>query len=99
MKLWADYTDYLKNNPKGYWFRRKLYGYGSTPAHLPGCLTLALVCLFLNKVEEIRTLREINKKIIIPLVLLTVLLIFVSYLKGEPPLWQWVLRDVPNVAK
>jgi len=34
MKLWADYTDYLKNNPKGYWFRRKLYSYGF---NLPAC--------------------------------------------------------------
>jgi hypothetical protein len=32
MKLFKEYTDYLKDNPQGYWFKRKLYGWGWTPA-------------------------------------------------------------------
>lgn len=40
MNLIKDHIDYLKDNPEGYWFKRKLYGYGWTPARPAGWLTL-----------------------------------------------------------
>lgn len=33
---------YLKDNPKGYWFKRKLYGWGSTPATWQGWAVIGI---------------------------------------------------------
>ena len=46
-----EYRAYLKDNPKGYWFKRKLYGWGWTPAKWQGwCLTLLYSVLVLSLV-------------------------------------------------
>src|SRR3989344_3809139 len=36
-----NYTEYLRVNPKGYWFKRKLYGWGWVPVRWQGWLFLA----------------------------------------------------------
>ena len=42
MKLIQDHIEYLKDNPEGYWFKRKLYGYGWTPATREGWFVLVV---------------------------------------------------------
>ena len=29
--MFKNYLDYIRDNPKGYWFKRKPFGYGWTP--------------------------------------------------------------------
>ena len=40
--MYKEIIKYLKDNPKGYWFKSKLYGYGWTPAKWQGWLVLFL---------------------------------------------------------
>ena len=53
-----EYIKYLKDNPRGYWFKARLYGWGWTPATWQGWLVLAiwlvLVLFFAFKLEFIQ---------------------------------------------
>ena len=94
MNVVGRYIEYLKDNPERYWFKRKLYGWGWTPATREGWATLAffiavyawLLVSFLKRPEPtdtdvFRFFAEIS--------LWVALLIGVCYKTGEPPKWQW----------
>ena len=88
-----DYINYLKDNPQGYWFKRKLYGWGWTPATWQGWVVILLyiivVILAVLGVEETMSLKEILLKFILPVIIASYFLIRICYLKGESPKWQW----------
>lgn len=75
------------------WFKRKLYGWGWTPATWQGWLViLVYIILFvfiLNNLNDSFNLKEMIFKIILPCFVLVSLLIFICYKKGEKPRWQW----------
>lgn len=90
------YRDYLNDNPKGYWFRRKLYGWGWTPARWQGWAVIAVYVVFL--VWMFRYLDRASHSasdtmigFVGPVVLATLVLVAISYWKGEPPKWMWGL--------
>lgn len=95
--MFKHYLEYLKDNPQGYWFKRKLYGWGWTPAtwqgwsavlaYLGGAVTLAL------KARNLESDQEVRAEFLFPLIFLTLALIIIAYLKGEKPRWQWGLKD------
>ncbi len=85
MSLFSNYRDYLRDNPKGYWFKRKLYGWGWTPVRWQGWLA---VCLYLLTVLS-WMLRMDESASILPIVVLTMILISICYVTGEKPRWQW----------
>lgn len=86
-------VEYLKDNPKNLWFKRKLYGWGWTPVKWQGwvvILAYALAVIFLAlTLDEGSSTREVMFIFVIPFVLLTITLIRVCYKKGEKPRWQW----------
>lgn len=82
-----NYIDYLKNNPKGYWFKRKLYGWGWVPAKWQGWLTL-VVWVILFTLGIIKWDHEWLKNLVFILIM-TGILIAVCYKKGEKPRWSW----------
>ena len=88
-----EYKDYLKNNPHGYWFKRKLYGWGWIPATWQGWVVIFLYIIIVISaalgVDEAQSLKEIILKFILPIIISSYFLIRISYLKGEPPKWQW----------
>lgn len=92
-----NYIKYIKNNPQGYWFKRKLYGWGWTPATWQGwVITLSyviLVILFSLTIDKASPDREVVFTFILPFVLLTVTFICILYKKGEKPRWQWGQKD------
>ena len=93
MKLWDEHIAYLKDNPEGYWFKRKLYGYGWTPAKKEGWITVGVYLVFVLSLA-IMTPADISESKIIthivgPIVLATILLIVISWRTGEPLKWQW----------
>lgn len=85
--------EYYKNNPEGYWFKRKVWGWGWTPATWQGWLVtlvwLALILLLSFTVDETSPLREVMFTFILPTLLLTITLIRICYKTGEKPRWQW----------
>lgn len=72
------------------WFKRKTYGYGWTPVTWQGWTTIIIwLILFYFAVTKIDS--EIVK--LVSILILTGILIFVSYKKGEKPKWQWGKKD------
>lgn len=90
---------YYKNNPEGYWFKRKIWGWGWTPATWQGWLAtllyVALVTfLIITREEAIPGNPDSGSNFLVfglPLIVLTGLFIFILYKKGEKPRWQWGL--------
>lgn len=88
-----EYLEYLKDNPKGSWFKRKLYGWGWVPVTWQGWLITILyvlfVLIFASTVDETSSPQEIVFTCILPITLLTIMFIRICYKKGEKPKWQW----------
>lgn len=100
MKLWDEHVAYLKDNPEGYWFKRKLYGYGWTPAKPAGwLLTFGYMLLVIGGAvcAERTDLFDLEpQKFITAFILLTILFLVIVWRTGEPAKWQWGRRDEQN---
>ncbi len=83
-----------------YWFKRKLYGWGWTPATREGWLvTLGFVALIIAltfNIDNNSSGEEIILKFIIPVWVLVAVLIYIAYKKGEKPRWQWGKKENKN---
>jgi hypothetical protein len=95
--MYTDYmTEYTLDNPKGYWFKNKIYGWGWTPVTWQGWLTTGLyivfVLAFAFTIDDKSPSREVMFTGILPIFLLTIALIRICYKKGEAPRWQWGLK-------
>lgn len=97
LNIFKEYTEYLKDNPQGYWFKAKLYGWGWTPAKWQGWAVLfvyfvLIFTLVFSREKDIPGNPDSGSNFLIfglPIILLTALLIFICYKKGEKPRWQW----------
>jgi hypothetical protein len=88
------YKNYFKDNPKGLWFKRKLYGWGWTPVKWQGWLVIALFVLFLILTAVTlgpkKSVTESGLTLfVIKIIAAVIVLIWVCYKKGEKPRWQW----------
>ena len=87
------YIEYLKTNPEGYWFKRKLYGWGWTPATWQGWAVITIYILavlsFAFTIDDKASVREVLFTGTLPITLLTITLIRICYKKGEKPRWTW----------
>jgi hypothetical protein len=88
------YIDYLKDNPQGYWFKQKLFGWGWTPVTWQGWAVLGVylgVILSIARRAEISAYSERDMLIWfgIPIAAATAVLLVVCYTKGEHPRWRW----------
>ena len=85
-----------------YWFVRKTYGYGWTPATWEGWLTLAVYIVvsvltyflvagsaLFGADPNALSARDIVIGFVLPFLGYTFLLLLVAYKKGEKPRWQW----------
>jgi uncharacterized membrane protein YhaH (DUF805 family) len=95
MSIITKYIDYLKNNPEQYWFKRKLYGWGWTPATWQGWLAVLIYLLIVVGLalclDPLAHPSTLIKSFVLPLVVVTVILIGLAWYKGESPRWQWGL--------
>ncbi len=89
MKLFDDYMAYIKNNPQRYWFKRKLYGWGWTPATWQGWAVLAVfaVGIFIDAFFYLQQDKPVEYFLV--LAVLVGAVIGIAYKKGEKPKWQW----------
>ena len=97
MSLIKDCLAYLQDNPQGYWFKAKLYGWGWTPAKWQGWLVILvyvalILILVLTRENDIPGNPDSGSNFLtfaLPIIVLTILLIIICYKKGEKPRWQW----------
>lgn len=99
------YIEYLKDNPEGFWFKRKLYGWGWTPVKWQGwVVVLVAVLLIIWNGINFSSITETNDPtgemlawFFAKTIIIVVALLVVSYKKGEKPKWQWGLpKDKDN---
>lgn len=88
------YIAYLQDNPKHYWFKRKLYGWGWEAATKEGWLTLILfIVLIVSNAFRLEALALAQNELALYAVLETwafvLVLIGICYMTGEPPKWMW----------
>lgn len=95
--MFKEYVNYLKNNPEGYWFKAKLYGWGWTPAKWQGWLAVVLYVALVSAVVVFRE-RDVPGNVdsgsnfltlMLPIIVLTAAFVFLAYKKGEKPHWRW----------
>jgi uncharacterized membrane protein YhaH (DUF805 family) len=89
-----NYIEYLKNNQNKYWFKRKLYGWGWTPARWQGWAVLVVwiaVNIFLFRRIDFASHSGSDTLIsfTLPLLISVAVLIAICYKTGESPRWQW----------
>ncbi|MEZ4194790.1 MAG: hypothetical protein R3B53_00095 [Candidatus Paceibacterota bacterium] len=94
MNIWQKHVEYLKDNPDGYWFKRKLYGYGWTPARWQGwVVVLVFLILAVANFYRLEALSSSIDETLNDFIPQTLVLIFILILicikKGEKPRWQW----------
>ena len=97
MNLFKKYNEHWKDNPNGYWFKRKLYGWGWFPVKWQGWLTIAIFILFvlLSSLDLKSDSNLADTKItefLFKIILFVIILIYICYKKGEKPKWQWGIK-------
>ena len=95
--MFQGYVNYIKDNPQGYWFKARLYGWGWVPVKWQGWTVILVyivaVLLLSLTVDETSSGKEMVFTFFLPLVLLTLTLLRICYKKGEKPKWQWGLPE------
>lgn len=75
------------------WFKAKRYGYGWYPATWEGFGVLALyflnIILLMVRVSRLHSENDVIWQITIPILIITIILIAICYLKGEEARWRW----------
>lgn len=91
MNLISRYIAYLKDNPHGYWFKRKPFGWGWVPVKLQGWLVvlvglaIAIVGIYVGEIDDA------PGAMLIGIILMIAIIFVFGYWKGEKPRWQWGL--------
>lgn len=94
--MFERYIAYLKDNPKRYWFKRKLYGWGWTPVTWQGWLVIlvfiGLIMLdFRYEDAASHSASDTLFGFVPHVIVLIIILIAICYRTGEKPQWQWGL--------
>lgn len=97
MDFISKYVEYLKDNPEGYWFKRKMYGYGWVPAKPAGWVVLGIYVVFILAITLLVNPQPTEQTTIahvaIPLLAATIVLLIITWKKGEPLKWQWGKKE------
>ncbi len=96
--MFETYKKYIKDNPQGYWFKAKLYGWGWTPATWQGWVTMLvfMILIIFNawRLENITSDETIfATRYLWQTFVLVGLLILICFAKGEKPSFRWGLPD------
>jgi len=84
----------MKDNPKRYWFKRRLYGWGWVPVRWAGWVVVLFFILFLLLEGFAISLKSNPSKgdflfFFGNLILAVVVLMIICYKNGEKPKWSW----------
>ncbi|MBS3071907.1 hypothetical protein J4408_02870 [Candidatus Pacearchaeota archaeon] len=84
-----NYIEYMKDNPKGYWFKRKLYGWGWIPVKWQGWLVVVIsLAIFIASLYLGET-DDAPGAVLIGFLLMIAIIFAFGYWKGEKPKWGW----------
>lgn len=86
------YIDYYEDNPQGYWFKRKLYGWGWVPVRWQGWLVVAIGIIIFVLGTYVGELDDAPGAALIGLLVMIAIFLFFGYWKGEKPCWKWGLN-------
>jgi hypothetical protein len=97
MNLIKKHIEYWKDNPNGYWFKRKLYGWGWFPVKWQGWFVIAIFFLFIlvSSLDIKSNSSPTDAGItwfLFKVIFSVMILIYICYKKGEKPRWQWGLK-------
>jgi len=89
-----NYLRYMRDNPKGYWFKRKLYGWGWVPVKWEGWLvTLGFVAIILLSVLFLSPRGDptaADPTFFFGVIIISIIvLIGICHKTGEKPRWAW----------
>lgn len=93
-----NWVEYIKDNPRKYWFKRKLFGWGWVPVTWQGLFTvlffIAIVVIeviYLTlKASLYQELSSSDLILFFAILLISIaVLMGICYKKGEKPKWQW----------
>jgi hypothetical protein len=90
--MFEKYIAYVKDNPKGYWFKQKRFGWGWTPVKWQGWLVVAVGITILFAGVYVGEVDDAPGVALLGFLLMIALIIFFGYRKGEKPKWNWVGR-------
>lgn len=88
----------MRDNPKGYWFKRKLYGWGWVPVSKEGWLVvlgfIGVLLLngfyFASKISTNGEPTTFDLSLFFGVLIISIILLFwICYKKGEKPQWSW----------
>jgi hypothetical protein len=82
---------YYRDNPQGYWFKRKLYGWGWVPVKWQGWLVVIISLGFVFAGIYVGEIDDAPGAALLGLLLMIAFLLVFGYWKGEKPRWQWGL--------
>lgn len=95
MSFLDDYVAYVKDNPNGYWFKRKPYGWGWTPVTREGWFVIVVFILLIVgnawRLDITHSDGTMVNTFVMETLLPLVLLVLIAYKTGEKPKWQWRL--------
>ena len=83
------YPAYIKDNPKGYWFKAKMYGWGWTPVKWQGWLVVAVSIVIVAIGMQIGEADDAPGVVLISILLAIAIIFTFGYWKGEKPGWRW----------
>lgn len=89
MSIIKNYIAYLKDNPEGYWFKRKLYGWGWTPARWQGWVVIVVAIAIFLKAIQFAQYDDAPGVALLGLIAMVGIVFGFGYWKGEKPRWQW----------
>ena len=87
--MFKQYLRYIKDNPHGYWFKRKLYGWGWVPVKWQGWLVVAISIAILFASLYIGEIDDAPGMALLGFILMIAFIFTFGYWKGEKPRWQW----------
>ncbi|MGH9858017.1 MAG: hypothetical protein ACRD4B_09255 [Acidobacteriota bacterium] len=95
--MFKRYINYYKDNPEGYWFKRRLYGWGWVPVKWQGWtvvavgIAVAIAGIYVGETDDAPGAALLG-------ILLAIALLFIfGYRKGERPRWQWGLPQKEKI--
>mgnify|MGYP000913945644 FL=1 len=80
---------YLKDNPHGYWFKAKLYGWGWVPVKWQGWLVVAVAIGFLGLGIYVAETDDAPGAAVLGFAIMMAIIFYFGYKKGEKPRCQW----------